>query len=496
VRDTDEAVEGLLRDTFGAARPASGDDLTGLRDASWARADRLRRRRAGVVGATTAGVVGATALAVVVGTGLWGPQRALDPVPAATTKATTKPAVSNASANLVPGSGSFAYRFPDGLSGVMANGLVPVGNISSSPDLSGQAGGCRWEELKDRRQPIAGWSRLFEVEGSGGTGAANLGVAGFTTGTGEAAMEDLRRGALPCLTAPDLDARTWNGPGDAGPSDSSLLWTGTANMGGTTRTTSLAVVRVGDVLVASSALTDTAEGARRVATETATAAATLLLDKKFPPALGEPLGASRSAPNAASKPGAPKATPVAPEAAYEIADVYPSEEELGNGLKYPGDPITGANMPTASGVQMCDNTGEPDQDARDAKPDPVAGTQNMAWAGAGNLDDPAVNISVTGWVPGTGAERFGELQRNEGGCRWMPDQQRLAWAGVDPATTWLSTGTENGITSYLASRLVGDVIVSVVVNGLPRDQAIAEATRLNGIVTSKVKANVPAAKGR
>ena len=69
-------------------------------------------------------------------------------------------------------------------------------------------------------------------------------------------------------------------------------------------------------------------------------------------------------------------------------------------------------------------------------------------------------------------------------------------AGVDPATTWLSTGTENGITSYLASRLVGDVIVSVVVNGLPRDQAIAEATRLNGIVTSKVKANVPAAKGR
>jgi hypothetical protein len=71
------------------------------------------------------------------------------------------------------------------------------------------------------------------------------------------------------------------------------------------------------------------------------------------------------------------------------------------------------------------------------------------------------------------------------------------WPGADAAETWLSTSAEPGVSQFLAARRVGDLIVSVVVNGLPPAQGQAEAIRLNGIVAAKLAASdLPAAKGR
>lgn len=79
----------------------------------------------------------------------------------------------------------------------------------------------------------------------------------------------------------------------------------------------------------------------------------------------------------------------------------------------------------------------------------------------------------------------------------MPAQQRDPWPGQDPASTWLSHSTGSGPLSYLAARRVGDLIVSVVVSGLPAAEARAEAVRLNGILTAGVASSgLPAAKGR
>ncbi|NNM45708.1 hypothetical protein [Knoellia koreensis] len=498
----DEGVEDLLRDTFAAARPGPADDLTGLRDASWARADRLRRRRALVGGATVSGAVAATAVAVLLGSSMWGGAPRTAPAPAAST-ATRSATVTAATATSATGtdpdwsryalqSGTAAYRFPDLTPDPLPSGVREMSGPISQADLAGVAGGCDWAELKDRRQAVAGWSNQFEVPDAGPGWLANLGVAGFTTGTGAEAMADLRNGALPCTT-PAMKTAAWEGPGD-----DSVLWTDTATTNDITQTTALAVVRVGDVLVAGSARSDaSAAEARRIATELAGGAATTLLDEKFPPALGQPLGRSATAPNAASKPGAAQGKPVRPQAQYDFGDVFPAASQLRFDMKYHGTPVPSPLTPAAPGAQMCDNTGQPDQAARDAKPDPVSGVQQMAWAAKGTLGDASVTIGVTGWATGTGPDRFADLRRNEGSCRWSPPQQQEAWPGEDPATTWLSSGEQLGVNGYLAARRVGDVIVSVVVNDLPPAEARAEAIRINKIVTAKVTASgIPAATGR
>ena len=79
----------------------------------------------------------------------------------------------------------------------------------------------------------------------------------------------------------------------------------------------------------------------------------------------------------------------------------------------------------------------------------------------------------------------------------MPVQERDTWAGQDEETTWLSHGRDGDHGAYVASRRVGDLIVSVVVSGLPPAEARAEAVRLNGILVANVTASgLPAAKGR
>jgi hypothetical protein len=126
----------------------------------------------------------------------------------------------------------------------------------------------------------------------------------------------------------------------------------------------------------------------------------------------------------------------------------------------------------------------------------VAGSQQDAWAGDGAGADPSVSFGVTGWPTGSGAVSFRHLQKDTGRCAWMPHQQRVSWPGEDTGDTWLSRSTE-GADAYLAARRVGDVIVSVVVDSLPADDAKAEAIRLSGIVAAKVAASgLPAAEGR
>lgn len=495
----DEAVEDLLRDTFGAARPGPAEDLTGLREASWARADRLRRRQTLTRGAAVGGVVAATAAAVVLGSGVWGAAPRTAPAPAATSSASATSSAAPTTTTeardwsaLVLGSGTAAYHFPNLTPDPLPKGLREMSGATAEADLAGVAGGCEWKQLADRRQAVGGWSSQYEAPDAGPGWRANLGVAGFTTGTGPEALADLRNGALPCTT-PEMKTTAWDGPGD-----DSVLWTDTATTNDITQTTALAVVRVGDVLVAGSALSDaSAADARRMATELAAGAATTLLDEKFPPALGQPLGRSATAPNAASKPGAAQGKPVRPQAEYDFGDVFPAASQLRFDMKYHGTPVSTPLMPAASGAQMCDNTGQPDQAARDAKPDPVAGVQQMAWASKGALGEASVTIGVTGWPTGTGPDSFADLRRNEGSCRWSPPQQQEAWPGEDPATTWLSSGEQLGVNGYLAARRVGDVIVSVVVQDLPPAEARAEAIRVNKIVTAKVTASgIPAATGR
>lgn len=514
-RTDEEPLEALLRQTFAEARESlatgPGDGLDTVRSGAFARATRLRRRRAALQGAGATGLVAAAVLALVVGTGPFGAGQRLAPAgPFAFRDGGAGAA--RAWQQLVPGTGSYAYRFPDVLPGRVPAGLIPLtlGPEVVTPgsptvpapgaakqlsfedsDLVGVAGVCAFDAHPDRRRPVAGRTWQFASTSHPGAYAAGLGLVGFTTGTGLDAMIQLRELALPCLPQKQLKYADWNGGGV-----DSVLFTG-ADEATPGRHLALAVVLVGDVLVGGSARADSAAEATRVATALARQSAEQLVSTAFPPALGKPLGSSATPPNAASAPGAPDQGPVVAKAAYEIGDVFPAAEQLGYGMTYHGGALTGTGTPAASGAQVCDLGGFADRAEREAKPGPVAGAQRDAWAGDGNGPDPSVTFSVTGWAKGTGAARFADLQQDRGRCAWMPGQQRDTWAGQDPSTTWLSHSTEPGDVRYLASRRVGDLIVSVVVSNLPADQARAQAVRLNGILTAGVASSgLPAAKGR
>ena len=515
-RTDEEPLEALLRQTFAETRDnlatGPGGDLDGVRSGAFARASRLRRRRAALQGAAATGLVAAAVLALVVGVGPFGAGPRLAPAgPSALRDGGAGSA--RAWQRMVPGSGSFAYRFPDVLPGRLPSGLTaltlgPEVVTPGSPtvpapgaakqlsfedaDLVGVAGVCAFDAHPDRRQPVAGRTWQFASTSHPGAYAAGLGLVGFTTGTGQDALRDLRTRALDCLPSPEMGQVPWKGPGDE-----SVLFEGSFTVVDTPRHQALAVVRVGDVLVGGSATGATVAAAGAVATDLASRGAAELLAEAFPPALGRALGASATVPNDASAPGAPEPGPVVVPAAYEIGDVFPAADRLGHGMTYHGDPLTGTGTPAAAGAQICDLSGFADRAEREARPGPVAGAQRDAWGGDGNGPDPSVTFSVTGWAKGTGAARFADLQQDRGRCAWMPEQERDTWAGQDGATTWLSHSTEPGHSAFLAARRVGDLIVSVVVENLPAEQARAEAVRLNGILAANVAATgLAAAKGR
>ena len=508
--ETDEQLEDLLRDTFAQARGDGRGQLSGVGAGAFARADRLRRQRVGMTVGAVAATVAVVGAAVGVGAGVFGRDAGLTPAVTSSTSASAK-----RWSSLVPGTAPFSYRFPDdvvpdplpagarpldflpvkppvsGSSGLRSS-TVEVTVAGEDPDLGGVAGFCRWEELAELRQPVAGQSFQFQLSSAPGSLGAQLGLAGFTTGTGADAMADLRRGALPCLVPTDLKAVDWTSDGDE-----SLLFTATETTADITQTVVMAVTRVGDVLLSGTARGRDAAEARKVATSLSSEAARRLVQEAFPPAVGRPLGDSAAAPNAASEVGAEAAEPVRQPDDYEFGDVFPTASQLRFGMRYHGDALVSRNMPAATGAQVCDLSGQPERQATsDAAPHPVAGSQQDAWAGDGAGADPSVSFGVTGWPTGSGAVSFRALQQDTGMCAWMPHQERVLWAGADPQETWLSRSTGGGV-AYLAARRVGDVIVSVVVRDLPADDAKAEAIRLSGLVAAKVAASgLPAAKGR
>lgn len=509
--ETDERLEDLLRTTFAQTRGEAEGDWAAIGAGAFARADRLRRRRAGLTVGAVAAMAAVVAATVGVGAGLLGSEDSLAPAHTAVSAMQWS--------RLVPGAGTFAYRFPDDVvpeplpAGAQSPADVTVAQggsgsapkttsvvakqvMDDEPDLVGRVGFCRWTELAHRRQPVAGQSHEFDLTSEPGALGAHLGLAGFTTGTGAAAMADLRRGALPCLVPAELKAVPWAAAGDE-----HLLLSSTENLteGGSPQTVVLAVTRVGDVLAAGAARGPDAAEARRVATGLSSEAAGNLVRSGFPPALGLPLGGSDSAPNAASALGARPVEALRTPEAYDIGDVFPSSAQLPDGMAYHGEAVTGTGTPAASGAQVCDSNAVSDVQgtAADTSPSPVAGAQRDAWVGQGVGADAGLTVSVTGWPTGTGSARFHDLQANTGGCVWLPSQTRVDWPGVDPDETWLSTSSEPGVSQFLAARRVGDLIVSVVVNGMPPAQGQAEAIRLNGIVAAKLAASdLPAAKGR
>ncbi|MGA8979530.1 MAG: hypothetical protein WB473_10505, partial [Pedococcus sp.] len=193
----DVELERLIRSAFEGARqqaPAGALDL--VREGARREAVRLRRRRAAtrtaVAGAAAASVVlglvaGSGALGRVVGAGL---------DPASDTGAQAVVASTRLDA---------AYAVPDALPDPLPDGLRPwgaTGEQTDRPELLGNQGGCGWEQ--DVRRPVAG--RQWRLTGAAGGGwAAGVSVAGFVTGTGEAAMTELRTRTLACNLTDGLE---------------------------------------------------------------------------------------------------------------------------------------------------------------------------------------------------------------------------------------------------------------------------------------------------
>jgi hypothetical protein len=384
-----------------------------------------------------------------------------------------------------------AYEIPDVLPDPLPAGLRDMAGPmhTREPELMGNVGGCNWSG--DVRKPVAGrdW-QLTDAKDSGWL--AGLSIAGFTTGTGEQAMTELLDHRLECQLGAGVEPVDWPGRTD----DQHLVASSTAG-DQVSRPRALAVIRTGDLLVSAFAHDDTAASARATATELAERTVARL--KGFLPAEGQALGTSTEPPSPASAPGAVTKEPNGWVNAYDFGDVYPTVGQLGHGMAYRGGaPITGPRTPAASGAQICDSiaVAEAKGVEEDTSPQPIAGTQNMAWSGGGGAEDPNVSISVTGWEKGTGAARFTDLQRNRGFCVWMPEQVRVTWPGADPSRTWLSTSVRGEVPLHLASQRVGDVIVSVVAMGMPGDTEKSEAIRLSDLVAGRVRdSGLAAAKG-
>ena len=499
--DRHDEVEDLLRQVFDEARREGRRDLTGVHAAAVAEAARLRRRhrqRLSLGGAGGALVAAAVVVAILIGPSL-GLRRLADPRPAGT--ATTAPAQRWDA--LRDYGYPFHYRIPDvepeplpkgvGAFGSRAVSATGPGSLADA-DLAGVAGSCSWSEEGDRRRPVAGRSWQYQTTEFRGAYSAGLGIAGFATGTGRDALADMRRGALPCQAAPELEPVAWLGAR----SDDALLLVHSGTLLDAKRTTALAVRRVGDLLVSGSATSATADEARRIATELADRTVAELVRIGFPPALGRPLGESAKAPNEASQVGAEEQPAMVAPADYLIGDVFPDESDLPAGMSYHGDPSDYRRTPPAGGAQICDDLAVAAQaPGQEQGPEPVAGKSQSAWTASGLPAHPTVDLTVTGWATGTGAARFADLQANRGSCVWKPDQSREDWPGADPRTSWLSTAPLAGAVQYVAAQRVGDVIVTAVVVAPARADARSYAVALSDQVAENVRASgLPAAEGK
>jgi hypothetical protein len=498
--DRHDEVEDLLRQVFDEARREGRRDLTGVHAAAVAEAGRLRRRHRQRV--ALGGTGGALVAAAVVATILIGPSLGLTRLKDSRPAGTATTATAHRWDALLDYGYPFHYRIPDVEPNPLPKGVAAFGSravAASGPgsledaDLAGVAGGCSWSEEGDRRRPVAGRSWQYQTTEFRGSYSAGLGIAGFATGTGRDALDDMRRGALPCQ-APELKPVAW--PGTR--SDDVLLLVHSGTLLDAKRTTTLAVRRVGDLLVSGSASSTTADEARRIATELADRTVAELVRIDFPPALGRPLGESAKAPNEASQVGAEEQPPLDPPAEYAFGDVFPDESDLPGGMSYRGDPTEYRRTPPAFGAQMCDEEAvAAHAPGQERGPEPVAGKKRSAWAASGLPAHPTVDLTVTGWATGTGAARFADLQANRGSCIWKPDQTREDWPGADRGTTWLSTTSFAGAVQYVAAQRVGDVIVTAVVVAPGRADARRWAMALSDQVAEKVRASgLPAAEGK
>ncbi len=486
--DRQDELEGLLRQVFDDARREGSRDLSGIHAAAWTEARRLRRRRrqrAALTGVGSGLVAATVVAAVVLATNATGP-RASELRPAGTSSATS----AGHERRLTPvleGQPGQAYAIPDVVpdplpAGVSELALAPSQVEADTGDLVGIAGSCDWhnEAAVTTRLPVAGHTWRFQTDDVPDTDGASLGIAGFTTGTGAEALRDFRADALACGVSTDLDPVSWQGRDG----QDAYLWSGTfRDEIGSTMV--LAVRRVGDLLVGSTARTKRPEDARRIATTFVDSAVSSLLARDFAPARGAALASSAQAPNPASRPGAPVPTPLRSRPAYRVNALFPSAAELPTGLEYrEGQPsFDSPDIAPVMGAHTCDPVSVAAKDAGQEKgARPVAGSNQTAWQSGAGLPDAAAELTVTGWASGTGAARFKDLQENRLFCVWTPAQARVAWPGADPATTWLSRSTVDGVSQFVATQRVGDLIVAAAVkhaNGeTARQQAVSLATQM------------------
>lgn len=496
-------VEDLLRHVFDEARRQGGRDLSGVRAAAWAEARRLRRRRRqrAALTAVGSGLVAATVVAaVVLATNGTGPIASeLHP---AGTSGTPSAGHERRLTPVLEGQPGHAYGIPDVVpdplpAGVSELALAPSQVEADTGDVVGIAGFCDWpnEAAVTTRLPVAGHTWRFQTDDVPDTDGASLGIAGFTTGTGADALRDFRADALACGVSTELDPVAWQGR----EGQDAYLWSGTPR-DEISSTMVLAVRRVGDLLVGSTARTKRPEDARRIATTFVDSAVSALLARDFAPARGAALASSAQAPNPASRPGAPVPTPLRSRPAYHVNALFPSAAELPRGLEYREGQgsFDSADIAPVMSAHICDPATVAAHSAgQDQRPRPLAGGNQSAWEAGAGLPDAAAELTVTGWARGTGAARFRDLQENRLFCVWRPAQTRVAWPGSDPASTWLSHATVDGLTQYVAARRVGDLIVAAAVKDARAETARQRAIELATSMASVAQASrLDAAHGR
>ena len=497
-------VEDLLRQVFDEARREGARDLSGVHAAAWAEARRLRRRRrqrAALTGVGS-GLVAATVVAAVVLATNGTDPRASELHPAATSGTTSAGGHERRLTPVREGQPGHAYGIPDVVpdplpAGVSELALAPSQVEADTGDVVGIAGFCDWhnEAAVTMRLPVAGHAWRFQTDDVPDTDGASLGIAGFTTGTGVDALRDFRADALACGVSTDLDPVPWQGR----EGHDAYLWSGTfRDEIGSTMV--LAVRRVGDLLVGSTARTKRPEDARRIATSFVDSAVSALQEQDFPPARGAALGASEQAPNPASRPGAPVPTPLRSRPVYRVNALFPSAAELPTGLEYREEQpsFDSSDIAPVMGAHTCDPASMAAKDAGQEKgARPVAGSNQTAWQAGAGLPDAAAELTVTGWARGTGAARFKDLQENQLFCVWTPSQTRVAWPGTDPASTWLSHATVDGLTQYVAARRVGDLVVAATVKDSQVEQARQRAVELaTAMAAAAESSGLAAAEGK
>lgn len=209
----------------------------------------------------------------------------------------------------------------------------------------------------------------------------------------------------------------------------------------------------------------------------------------FTGALGTPASETGSASPtpSASAPQDPSPSPSAsdsgpapsPSAATSEPDVVVSPEPTREEMFFSGDY---GGIPQVQG-QTCNRP--------QVFPRPVAGSAR-SWADAKDYEALSVDVNVTGWAPGSGADRFAEV---------VADSSEVCAfdRAFDPApTTGMSAGDErfaarmpgNRMTNGWASVRVGDLLVSVSVYDQDGAKpAVRLARELADLVASRVSAS-------